>query len=66
MKANLLKEYLNEAPENDIWTVTLKRGERVVCRANPKKTQMEVAYNQFDFERGDIILPREIQDMDNQ
>ena len=70
MTAKTLKTVLNEAAENDVWTVTLKKGGEVVCKPSPAKDCMEVAYQQTiateTLTRGDIIYPREIRDLDNQ
>lgn len=70
MTTKEFREYLSEAPTDDVWTVTLKDGGEVVCQANPKQNAMLVAYQQTTnsqtLERGDIIRPAEISDMHNQ
>jgi hypothetical protein len=70
MNVRTLKQYLAEGTDSDAWTVTLKSGEEVVCRPNPAKDCMEVAYQQTLAKetlcRGDIIKPREILGLDNQ
>lgn len=68
MTAETLKSELANYDENETFSVTLKTGETVRCKRNPKGTAAEAAYQQVlareTIGRGDIVKASEIERID--